>query len=136
MLDLDQAHPPWAFRLNGTTYPARRVSAQQVLGYCEAVERANHAPTPGAQEAARLQATVRLLRYAYPDKLSYRWRRDRDPVQLLVGLDPKAQQAVMADFFAWHGITIAPLTRGTTSSPPGSASANAGAAAASPPSGA
>jgi hypothetical protein len=85
---------------------------------------------PGAAKLAAVrkrQALVRLLRHAYPWKLSYGWRRAQDPVRLILGLDRASQKAVLEDFFAYAGRTTIPPTPPTPtpspSSPPTSASA-------------
>jgi hypothetical protein len=92
--DLDAfraAHEPWTFMARGRTYVARHVSAPQVMRYEQAIRRAD-------SERARYAALWRLLRYAFPWRLSYLVYGD--PVRVVMSLEPRARIAALTDFFA------------------------------------
>lgn len=107
-IDIDALRAPWSFTLAGRTYTAQRVSVEQVAAFGEvlALPDPDPATQPGAAKLLAVRkrvALVRLLRHAYPWKLSYGWRRSSDPVRLLLGLDLASQKAVLEDFFAYAG---------------------------------
>lgn len=99
--DVDQHHttvcPPWSFTREGQTYTARHVSAPAVERFLADFNLAKDA-------AAKDRVLYRLLRIAYPDRLSYHWRRNEDPVHRLLTLDVQTRGAALADFFAYLGI--------------------------------
>lgn len=115
--DVDQHHstvcPPWSFTRDGQTYQALHVSAPAVERFL--------ADFNGATDAvAKDRALYRLLRLAYPDRLSYCWRRWTDPVDRLLTLDAQTRGAALADFFAFLGIQFSipdPQTPQTASMP-------------------
>ncbi|MEA3245259.1 MAG: hypothetical protein U9Q74_03785 [Gemmatimonadota bacterium] len=114
--DLDafrDAHRPWRYTAGGRTHIARPVSTPAVLAF--------HAEfNAAADEAGRLRALRRVLRLAFPRRISYRWRGD--PVAHILGLEPAARKAAITDFFASlegkSGPSAPPTTPGTPSSAP------------------
>lgn len=113
--DVDQHHatvcPPWSFTRDGQRYVARHVSAP-------AVERFLTGFNAAETDAAKDKELTKLLRIAFPPKLSYRWRRLEDPVHQLLTLDVLTRKAALADFFAYLGIQM------TTSGPQASQTAS------------
>lgn len=105
---------PWTFTAHGRAHAARPVSAPAVLAF--------HAEfNAAADEAARARALRRVLRLAFPWRLSYRWRGD--PVEHLLALPPAARNAALTSFFLFlsHGPApegSVPATPGTPSSAP------------------
>lgn len=92
------AHAPWTVTLEGTTYTAEPVSYPVLLGFQEALHRAERQRDgPGS-----LAATRRLWRAAFPWRPSMAWRGD--PVARLLRLPPKAHEAALIDFFVFLGV--------------------------------
>lgn len=87
-----EAHRPWRFTAGGVTWTARHVSAPQCRAYEErlADAKGNHRHT--------LAAIRWMLRRAFPWRFSYLIRGD--PVRVIMGLEPPAQNAALSDFFA------------------------------------
>lgn len=90
-----ESREPWTFRARGTTWTARPVSAEAVVGVLLELRQA----TP-AQQYRLLR---RIFRLAFPWRLSMRWRGD--PVQLMLALPREALDDVVTSFFGWAGIT-------------------------------
>jgi len=109
------AHRPWSFAAGGVTWTARHVSTPQILAFNREYEAAT-------TEVARAKSVARLLRIAFPWRLSY--LRRGDPVKVLVALEPAARIEALNDFFeCLAGKTPPPqehLTTGTLSSRPNS----------------
>lgn len=105
------AHRPWSFTAGGRTHEARPISAPAVIAFHTAFNAAS-------DEAGRLRALRKLLRLAFPWRLSFRWRGD--PVDEVLNLEPAARRAALNDFFASlegrSGPSAPPTTLGTPSS--------------------
>lgn len=92
--DLDafrEAHRPWRLTAGGRTWIARHVSARQFERYQQRVRDAQ-----GDQRRILLAVRI-ILRQAFPWRFSY-WIHG-DPVTVLFGLEPRALNAALADFF-------------------------------------
>lgn len=100
-----KAREPFTFTCSGRTWVARPVSAE-VVAACE--------PDLARGDAAtQRRATERLLRAAFPWRLSYWWRGD--PVARILHLDVSARNAALTAFFRFLGGRAAPppATHGT-----------------------
>lgn len=101
----------WEIRIAGRAYIARPVSAEAVDRFYERMRESTEAAT----QARLVEA---LLRLAFPRRVHYAWRPDRDPVRLILGLDAASRNAVLASFFAFQRGETArvPLTLSTPAS--------------------
>ncbi len=132
-----EAHRPWTFTVGGHSWVARPVSAPAVAAFHAAFravqddEETARAKAAGPAEwirvfthAERRRTAIitRLLRLAFPWRLSYRWRPSHDPVATLLSLEPKARNAAFASFFTClegsANPTPLPMTPGTPLSAP------------------
>lgn len=101
----DAEHAPWSWRTRGRVYVARPVSVPAVQRYAQEVV---------GDFAQQERALRRLLRLAFPWRLSFWWRGD--PVRQILSLEPANRQAVVRDFFdrlRGQGNGNAPATNGT-----------------------
>lgn len=93
VIDLDALNAsaaPYRFRSRGREYVARPVSVEAVVQYEAAVR--------GASNLEVMAARKRLLRLAFPWRVSFLWRGD--PVRLISQAPPAVYREVWADFFA------------------------------------
>lgn len=104
------ARRPWELEIDGRRWVARPVSAERVLRYQVALM--------GASVEAGWQATLALLRDAFPWRPSYVWRGD--PVKhfaRIIREAPEAATSALQDFFPLLGGAppSAPRTNGISS---------------------
>lgn len=109
-IDLDAlraTYEPWSFTTGGRRYVARPVSIEQVI--------AHEAACVGESSVRILEERRKLLRLAFPWRLSYRWRGD--PVALICGAEPAVYREIWESFSAsLHALSPKRATPGTTPS--------------------
>ena len=84
------AHRPFGFSAGGRSFESQHVSAPAVAAFFAAFQIAR-------TEADRARALTKILRLAFPMRLSYRWRGD--PVRILLALEPAARNEALLSFF-------------------------------------
>lgn len=100
-----QSRERWGVKLDGREFFARDVSAPAVV--------AAHLELQGADAGQERAILLKLLRLAYPWRLSMWWRGD--PVELIANLPPLAWREVIKSFFAY--VTGNPVTSRTVMGP-------------------
>ncbi len=103
------ARRTWTLEIDGRAWTARPVSLPAVIAYYH--ELSTVTPDKG------WDVTAKLLRLAFPWRLSFRWRGDPVKVFRQLARDyPDAARQAMVDFFPYlTGVTkSAPVTNGTT----------------------
>lgn len=117
-----QSRERWGVKLDGREYFARDVSAPAVV--------AAHLELQGASAGQERAILLKLLRLAYPWRLSMWWRGD--PVDLIATLPPLAWREVIKSFFAHvtgnpvTSMTVMGRSLPTSSSPPARPAADEG----------
>jgi hypothetical protein len=106
--------PPWEFTTGGRTYVAQHVSTPAVERYLQVLE--DHPTETRKGQARRSAALLRLLRLAFPWRLSYWWNRRADPVWQFLHLPPRTRKEALEDFFGRLGIVELTTPQTTTAS--------------------
>lgn len=90
-----ESREPWTFTSKGQVWRAAPISAPAVVDAFTAFAKA------GEDAGEQHRILRRLLRLAFPWRLSMQWRGD--PVDLILALPPGALDEAVTSFFEWAG---------------------------------